>query len=543
MDPARILLFELIRSEEIIGYLGWTCNNDTTGASFKGSLKSLFIFYEPFLDGINSLYNMKRIGPIRLLERKYLFCAMLPLVLLSCGIEKVPETGIAGVWKSQESGWVLQVEKDSSYSFFHWNALNCALYRQGTLAEFGEAIKVNEDTLSLKKGVLTYRFLRTSQFPENCGETLPAEKAADPMYNFEVFSQTITDHYAFLELNNIDWPRLYGQQRSKLSADPTEYQLYTILGETLELINDNHGYLEADAAFYERLEANSPPPETTDEYNHRKEYGDFEVADIVSGTYLSEEMTRESSLVRWGMLDSTTGYVQVKAMWLFADLDIVESRREKLGYVDAYVEAFHAMDEGRYIEREVAGARKAMERAMADLKSADRIVLDIRFNGGGQDAVSFEILRHFNKQRRKVALQKLKGPEGFSPVQELWLETSKTPFAKPVYLLISPQTGSAAETMALASQSLPHFRRIGSNTSGALSTALEKILPNGWGFALSNEHFMDTAGIIYENQGIPADYDLNYPRGRQEFFRQVAEAPDADLQAVQQALEEMRSQE
>lgn len=486
---------------------------------------------------------MKRIGPIRPLEHKYLLYAMLPLVLLSCGMERVAETGLAGVWKSPESGWVLQVGQDSTYSFFHLNALNCSLHRQGPIADFGDEIQVDRDTLLLTKGVLTYRFLRSSEFPAICGETLPPAKASDPMYNFEVFSRTIADHYAFMELNGIDWPALYEQQRSKLSVDPTEFRLYEILEETLELLNDNHGYLEADADFYERLEANSPPSGTTDDQNDRKEYGDFEVANIVSEVYLSGEMTRESNLIRWGMLDTATGYVQIKAMWLFADLNIPEPRTKQLGYVGAYVEAFQAMDEGSYIQREVAGARKAMERAMADLKSAYRIVLDIRFNGGGQDAVSFEILRHFNNQRRKVALQKLKGPEGFSPIQELWLETSKTPFAKPVYLLISPQTGSAAETMALASQSLPHFRRIGSNTSGALSTALEKHLPNGWAFALSNEHFMDTSGVLYENKGIPADYDLHYPGDRQAFFRQVAEAPEADLEAVREAVEKLGEQE
>jgi hypothetical protein len=458
-------------------------------------------------------------------------------------MEKVPETGISGVWKSPESGWVLQVGQDSTYSFFHWNTLYCSLQRHGPLADFGDAIQVDRDTLLLTKGVLTYRFLRSSELPGICGETLPPVKASDPMYNFEVFSRTVADHYAFMELNGIDWPALYGQQLSKLSVDPTEFRLYEILEETLELLNDNHGYLETDTDFYERLEANSPPSGTTDDQNDRKEYGDFEVANIVSEVYLSEEKTRESNLIRWGMLDTATGYVQIKAMWLFADLNIPESRTKQLGYVGAYVEAFQAMDEGNYIEREVAGAGKAMERAMADLKSADRIVLDIRFNGGGQDAVSFEILRHFNNQRRKVALQKLKGPEGFSPIQELWLETSKTPFAKPVYLLISPQTGSAAETMALASQSLPHFRLIGSNTSGAVSTALEKQLPNGWAFALSNEHFMDTSGVLYENKGIPADYDLHYPRDRQAFFRQVAEAPEADLEAVREAVEKLRSQE
>ncbi len=52
-------------------------------------------------------------------------------------------------------------------------------------------------------------------------------------------------------------------------------------------------------------------------------------------------------------------------------------------------------------------------------------------------------------------------------------------------------TGSAAELFALATMSLPHIKRIGSTTTGAMSTALEKKLPNGWDFALSNEIFMD----------------------------------------------------
>ena len=486
---------------------------------------------------------MKRLSRIRSFEYSYLLYLMLPVLLLSCGTEQVSERGISGVWKSPESGWVFHIEQDSSYSFYHKNALSCILYRKGPLTDFGEAIEVLGDTLFLKRGVLSYRFLRSLELPGDCGLALPPQKASDPMYNFEVFSQTLADHYAFMELNGIDWPVLYEQQRSKLLSDPTEFRLYEILEETLELLNDNHGYLEAGESFYERLEALSPPSETGEEQTHLKEYGDFEIANIVSEVYLSEEMTKESSLVRWGMLNAQTGYVQIKTMWLFADLDIPESRIEQLGYVDAYVEAFHAMDEGSYIDREVAGIREIMERVMADLKASDRIVIDIRFNGGGQDAVSFEILRHFNNQKRKVALEKLKGPAGFSPIQELWLGTSETPFIKPVYLLISPQTGSAAETMALASQSLPHIRRIGSNTAGALSTALEKELPNGWAFALSNEHFMDTKGVLYENKGIPVDYNLDYPRDRQEFFRLVAEAPDADLEAVRAALEKLQQQQ
>jgi hypothetical protein len=465
------------------------------------------------------------------------------LVLLSCSEKKGEASSIAGVWKSPESGWVIQIEQDSAYTFFHSNPLSCIPFRAGPLRDFGDALERSADTLFLKKGILRYRFMKSPEPPALCGITLPADKAGDPLFNFEVFSRTIADHYSFMGLNGIDWPQLYAQQRARLLEDPTEFRLYEVLEETLELLGDNHGYLQADAAFYARQESDRPEPDPAGEGPQVREYGDFEIADLVAQTFLFRELTEESTLMRWGMFDEQTGYVQIKAMWLFADLEIPQPLISDLGYVDAYVETFQAMDEGTYIGREVTGVRKVMSRVMADLRHAERMILDIRFNGGGQDAVSFEILSHFNDAPRNVALERLKGPEGLGPVQEVWLDAGEDPFLRPVYLLTSPQTGSAAETLALASLSLPHIQRIGAATSGALSTALEKKLPNGWDFAISNELFMDLGGDYYENRGIPADYELNYPRERQEFFRYIAQDLHGDLERVRAAIGDLPGQD
>ncbi len=458
------------------------------------------------------------------------------VLLISCSYKEAGKNGFHGVWTSPESGWVLHIDKDSTYSYFHSNPLACIPFRSGPLTDFGTALKVSGDTLLLDKGVLTYRFLRSATLPGPCNVSLPYDQAADPIFNFEVFARTLSDHYAFMALNGIDWPGLYEQQRAKILEEPTELRLYEVLEETLELLGDNHGYLQADPDFYLRQQSSRGEPETPDESADQREYGDFEIANLVSKTFLSRELTEQSTLMRWGMFDEHTGYVQIKAMWLFAELEIPRSMIAQMGYVDAYAETFQAMDEGTYIEKEVEGVRKVMKQVMADLGGSGRIILDIRFNGGGQDAVSFEILSHFNDTRRKVALERLKGPDGLGPVQEVWLEAGDAPFLKPVYLLTSPQTGSAAETLALASLSLPHVRRVGTATSGALSTALEKKLPNGWDFALSNELFTDLDGAIYENRGIPVDIELDYPRGRQEFFRHIARDPGADLLMVMEAI-------
>jgi C-terminal processing protease CtpA/Prc len=82
-------------------------------------------------------------------------------------------------------------------------------------------------------------------------------------------------------------------------------------------------------------------------------------------------------------------------------------------------------------------------------------------------------------------------------------------------------------------------RRIGAPTSGALSTALEKQLPNGWYFSISNELFMDTDLNFYENRGIPVDYELEYPRERQAFFRLVAGDLEQDKEDLLRAIEHL----
>ncbi|MEL6484279.1 MAG: S41 family peptidase, partial [Bacteroidota bacterium] len=258
-------------------------------------------------------------------------------------------------------------------------------------------------------------------------------------------------------------------------------------------------------------------------------------------SHMEEELTEDAKLIRWGKMSENLGYVQIMTMWLHADLDIPQALIDQNGFVDAYVETFHNMYEGDYIKQEAKAVATVMEKVMNDLRSLDAIVLDVRFNGGGQDAVSYAILKHFVGEKVHIANQKLRYGNQFSPPLELYLEGVTKPFLKPVYVLTSPQTGSAAEAFSMATLALPHFKRIGSATSGAMSTALEKTLPNGWSFAISNEINLDLKGNVYENIGIPVDYDLQYPKDRQEFFRHVANDLEKDKKTILAAIEALQA--
>jgi hypothetical protein len=404
--------------------------------------------------------------------------------------------------------------------------VSCLAARRGERAELAEALTLTHDTLRLRKGVMTYDFIRVPDLPERCDPRSARPRREDALCNFDVFAATVTEHYPFLDLNGIDWEELRRRQRGKLNSGSGPRELYRVLAETMDRLGDNHGYLEVDAATELPLEQSEPVSTVAGE--SLPTYGDFEIAELVAEHHLEEEMTRDSWLMRWGKLADGIGYAQIKAMWLYADLDLAPDSVEANGFVDAYVNAFQRMDESSYIEAERRGAATLIDTMMADLRQFPVLVLDLRFNGGGQDAVSFELLSRFNDRRRPVVRTKLRHGEGYTTERELYLPAVAEPYTGRTYLLLSDETGSAAEAFAIGSLPLRRIQRIGSGTQGALSTALEKTLPNGWAFAISHEVYMDYRGRSYENIGVPVDNDLGYSDDRQTFFRSVANDLDAD---------------
>ncbi len=457
------------------------------------------------------------------------------MLIFSCQSPK-NQSSLNGVWQSLGSGWVLAVQDSTQYALYDVTQNSCLPNRSASLSEILPSLQIISDTLYWKKGVMTYYFTKADEVPARCKQTLSETQKREPLHNFEVFAETVQEHYTFMELNRVNWDALYMRQKAKVLADPTATTLYTVLEETQEVLHDNHAYLEADEATYLALDALEAEKEIGSEENDVPEIGDFQIAQQVAQHHLNQEMTRDSWLLQWGELEDGIGYIQIKAMWLHADLDMPKVLIEAVGYVDAYVQTFQEMYEGTYIDMEIAGIRETMEQVLADLSDMDAIVLDVRFNGGGQDAVSFEILRWFNDQKRPIVHQKLKYGSGFSPTTTLSLEGMENAYTRPVYLLTSPQTGSAAEALTIASLTLPHAKRIGASTSGALSTALEKQLPNGWHFALSNEIYMDLQDRVFENTGVPVDYKLDYPRERQAFFRSVAQDLEQDKTDILNAI-------
>lgn len=107
--------------------------------------------------------------------------------------------------------------------------------------------------------------------------------------------------------------------------------------------------------------------------------------------------------------------------------------------------------------------------------------------------------------------KKAKFLEGFTEPQNFSINPADKTYNKPVFLLTSHQTASAAEIFTLGSMKIKNITRVGSNTKGIFSDVLEKKLPNGWTLNISNEVYQSDEGICYENVGIPPNKEINYP--------------------------------
>ena len=81
-------------------------------------------------------------------------------------------------------------------------------------------------------------------------------------------------------------------------------------------------------------------------------------------------------------------------------------------------------------------------------------------------------------------------------------------YDKPVTLLTTHVTVSAAETFSMAMRALPTVTHRGEATRGALSDVLEKVLPNGWSLRMSNETYLDAEGELWERRGVIPEEEI-----------------------------------
>lgn len=436
------------------------------------------------------------------------FSVTLSLLGVEAAAQKIPKSLANTVWLQQGYDRILTI-KDSTYSYYNINSVTCKSLVEGNFNDRFQLVSLKKGSLIVNPGgIVHYNFTALDALPPRC--TVEAKKELSFEKNFQVFWETFNNNYAFFKERKVDWKAIYRQYLPKVQQAQTEKEFAGILKEIIGKMKDGHIRLDLPDSLKEKT---IPAPTATTPVRSKQAL----LSDLKK-IYLKGEKSYNGGVLQWGFLkDSKVGYILISDMDHFAGY-IPEEKQNSKEFTTLYDKISESKAPQQMFEEEVVGAKKIIEQAIRDLKGSTSVVVDLRFNGGGYETVALALLSYFVPSEQKVLSIQAKTDNGFTPRQDYALHPAPKAIHQPVYLLLSPNTASAAEIFALGALDYPNMIRIGSRTSGIFSEILWKELPNGWEFSLSNEIYTDKRGKTYEGTGIPVNIEMNYSRTRSELY-------------------------
>jgi hypothetical protein len=302
----------------------------------------------------------------------------------------------------------------------------------------------------------------------------------DPEKNFEELWETFRTRYPFFELRKVDWKQQYDTYRPKVTSSTSDDELFDIICQMLEPLNDGHVELEVRASGGRPKRFYSPEqkPRFWQEFTKR------EIKQLFKTTAKT-------------LADNGFGEPAETEAWM-----LHYCRSHEFGYI-------------RILELEDVKKRHllaALDKIAADFKDLTGFIIDIRDCPGGEDSIAIAIINRFCDRKRVAFHRRTKigaGDDDFTPLKTWHLEPQgDVQFTGPIVLLTSDSVFSGGEAFALAIKQLPHVTSIGDHTNGIFSYTLDKKLPNGWEYCLSYQVYYSADMVCYEGQGVPVDIEL-----------------------------------
>ncbi|OBT08867.1 peptidase S41 [Shewanella sp. UCD-FRSSP16_17] len=160
--------------------------------------------------------------------------------------------------------------------------------------------------------------------------------------------------------------------------------------------------------------------------------------------------------------------------------------------------------------------------AYENIKKSKALIIDLRFNGGGNSSIAAEILSHFTnkdlegaiwKTRKHIAAFKAWGnySEKYKSYAQdnAWeagamesLKAKENSHIVPTYVLIGRHTASAAEDFLIYADKLKHFTTVGEKTYGSTGQPIFFDLPGGGSFRICTKRDTYPDGREFVGYGI-----------------------------------------
>lgn len=349
-------------------------------------------------------------------------------------------------------------------------------------------------------------YQRAEALPEVCqNPLLVGDSGSQPenlQRDFDLFWQTFDELYLSFERKGVDWAAQKPLAQAVLSQNPNEAGLFQALAGLMQPLADGHVTLSSDEDDLSFSRLPTVEQSLIAEFIARE----GEINSNADRRALFAYVRGQLALIQEIKLDYAEGEVKSAAHGLvswFVGPDNVGV------LMISGMEGFAGDDEDDTLDS-LAALKPAMDEAMADLRDTGGLIIDVRDNQGGYDSAGHVITRYFLDTERHLYSKQVRLGNDRTPLDTYRLAPVDEPYLKPVVLLNSRNTASAAEVFGLMMRNLPHVTLMGEASQGELSDMLEKRLPNGWSFTLSNEFYLSPQGEWFEHQGIPVSQEIPY---------------------------------
>ena len=263
------------------------------------------------------------------------------------------------------------------------------------------------------------------------------DAANNPVSNFEIFYNDFNNYYAQFKIRHINWDSVYTVYRPQIAEDSYDSQLFGVMSKMVYLLNDMHVNLFAPIG---SASWKSPFPSAypSDKLINAQKY-------LLSGT------KQATPLEYWNMRNYNIGYIVIPT---FATTGNVTNN-----------------DNSEYLK---------IDNILSEFKNKDGIIIDVRWNGGGNSFYAETVASRFaDKKRLSYKVKEKIGPgkNDFSDWINWYIEPGGNyQFIKPVVVLTSRLTSSSAETFVAYMNVLPQVTIVGDTTGGGSGNPIFIIL-------------------------------------------------------------------
>ena len=271
---------------------------------------------------------------------------------------------------------------------------------------------------------------------------------------FEQVWKDFDDNYSYFEVKGIDWDSIYDLYRPQIiNGETSSFRLEEILAEITLALQDLHVNFTSSSSGYR--------------YSNR---GDFPANSPRHAINYLKNFTFENSNITYAKVENTNiAYLRVKHLSQAADFS-------------------------------------QLENVVADLPNKDALILDLRDNGGGSDAIARSFVNRLTKEERVHELVRFRNGPEWDDFEE-WREVKIKPdnpidFDKPIVVIINRGVVSSAEAFVTMMKVLPNTTLIGDTTRGSTGNPAVFRLPNSWSYRISRWQAVTPDFKFIEDNGI-----------------------------------------